>query len=493
MAASRRSFAMNIVLMASEVAPFAKTGGLADVAGSLPGELHRLGHDVRIFMPLYRSVKQGDFQLSPLAPLPSIEIAGTAVAGRLWQGSLGEVPVYFLEQDRFYDRDGLYGTSRGDHADNALRFGYFARALLAALPQIGFRPDVLHLNDWQTGLVPALLRTDWRDSAFYTGTATVATIHNLGYQGLFPAEVVAALNLDPALFAMEGFEYYGQVSFLKSALVYADLLTTVSETYCTEIQTPEMGHGFDGILRSRADRLFGVLNGIDDQLWDPSHDAALAAVYHVDDVDGKHANKRRLQSRLGLACEAETPLLAMVTRLASQKGLDLVEQAWPALLERGVQIAILGSGDQDYMDRFARLGAQSKGQAAVRLGFDDRLARLIYAGSDMFLMPSRYEPCGLGQLIALRYGSVPVVRSTGGLADTVFDPRDGVAQANGFTFEEISSPAMLRAMDRALALYRQPGDWLRLMRNGMAGDFSWRRSALRYLDLYRKAGQLHHA
>ncbi|ABA90189.1 glycogen synthase [Syntrophotalea carbinolica DSM 2380] len=484
---------MNILLAASEVAPFAKTGGLADVAGALPQELHRLGHDVRIIMPLYRSVRKQHLSLQHLGELPAVKMGDAIRTGRLWQGSLQDVPVYFLEQDDYFDRDGLYGTSQNDYPDNAERFGFFGRGLLAALPQIGFKPEILHLNDWQTGLVPALLRTEWAEDPFYAGTATMTTIHNLGYQGLFPAETVATLGLDPALYTMEGLEYYDQVSFLKSGLVYADMITTVSETYCAEIQTPQMGHGFDGILHARAARLFGVLNGIDDKLWNPQCDPALTAPYSVDDLEGKAANKRQLQKQLGLSCDADVPLLTMVTRLASQKGLDLVEQAWEQLLQRGVQLVILGSGDQDFMDRFAQLGAQHPTQTAVRLGFDDRLARLIYAGSDMFLMPSHYEPCGLGQLIALRYGSVPVVRKTGGLADTVFDPQDQATQANGFTFREISPSAMLAALDRALALYRQPEGWKQLVRRGMQGDFSWRQSALRYVELYRKAVELHHA
>lgn len=484
---------MNILLAASEVAPFAKTGGLADVAGSLPRELYRLGHDVRIFMPLYRSVRKQADDLQPLLELPPLEINGVGRKGCLWQGNLQGVPVYFLEENRFFDREGLYGTARQDYEDNAERFGFFARALLASLPLVGFRPEVLHLNDWQTGLVPALLRTEAAADPFYADTATLMTIHNLGYQGLFPAETVQMLRLDPGLFTMEGLEYYGKVSFLKSGLVYADLINTVSETYCAEIQTPQMGHGFDGILRFRSERLFGVLNGIDDQVWNPQSDPALEAPYDADDLSGKQANKRRLQARLGLACDPGRPLLAMVTRLAGQKGLDLVEEAWDALLARGVQVVILGSGDQDYMDRFDELGSRSPGQTAVRLGFDDDLARLIYAGSDMFLMPSHYEPCGLGQLIALRYGSVPVVRATGGLADTVFDPGAGERQGNGFTFDAVSAPAMLVAVDRALERYRDPVAWQRLVRAGMQGDFSWRQSALHYIDLYRKALEWRHA
>jgi starch synthase len=483
---------MNILLAASEVAPFAKTGGLADVAGALPRELHRLGHDVRIFMPLYRCVRERDFELSLLTDLPPVEMGGASYTGRLWQGQLQDVPVYFLEQDDFFDRDGLYGTSQQDYADNALRFGFFARALLAALPKVGFCPEVLHLNDWQTGLVPALLRSTRDANPFYADTATVMTVHNLGYQGLFPAQVVASLALDPDLFTMDGLEYYGQLSFLKSGVVYADLITTVSETYCAEIQTPRMGHGFDGILRARADRLLGVLNGIDEQLWDPQHDPALIYPYSAADLSGKAANKQQLQKELGLTVDPDVPMLAMVTRLASQKGLDLVELAWDALLKRGVQLVILGSGDKKIMDRIEHLGSLNPDQVAVRLAFDDRLARLIYAGSDMFLMPSHYEPCGLGQLIALRYGSVPVVRKTGGLADTVFDPQDKAEQANGFTFSQVSVPAMLSAIDRALVMYRVPEKWLQLVKAGMQGDFSWRQSALRYVDFYQKAVELHH-
>jgi starch synthase len=291
---------------------------------------------------------------------------------------------------------------------------------------------------------------------------------------------------------MDGLEYYGQLSFLKSGVVYADLITTVSETYCAEIQTPRMGHGFDGILRARADRLLGVLNGIDEQLWDPQHDPALIYPYSAADLSGKAANKQQLQKELGLTVDPDVPMLAMVTRLASQKGLDLVELAWDALLKRGVQLVILGSGDKKIMDRIEHLGSLNPDQVAVRLAFDDRLARLIYAGSDMFLMPSHYEPCGLGQLIALRYGSVPVVRKTGGLADTVFDPQDKAEQANGFTFSQVSVPAMLSAIDRALGMYRVPEKWLQLVKAGMQGDFSWRQSALRYVDFYQKAVELHH-
>lgn len=478
---------MKILLAASEVAPFAKTGGLADVAGSLPGELHRLGHDVRIFMPLYRTVREKGFELQPLDVEPAVEIAGEMRRGRLWQGRLNDIPVYFLQQDHYFDRQGLYGTPQGDFPDNAERFGFLARALLAALPQLDFRPDVLHLNDWQTGLVPVLLRSELAENAFYAGTGTLLTIHNLGYQGLFPVAAAQELGLDPGLLTIDGLEYYGQMSFLKGGVVFADAVNTVSETYCLEIQTPEMGHGFEGILRARSETLFGVLNGIDDRAWDPRHDPVLAASYSADDPGGKAVNKRLLQKELGLRDDPDVPLLAMVTRLATQKGLDLVEQAWKKMLSRRLQIVLLGAGDQHYMDHFAALRDVCPERVSINLSFDDALARHIYAGSDLFLMPSHYEPCGLGQLIALRYGSVPLVRKTGGLADTVFDPAEEPRRANGFCFREGTAAALLAALDRALALYGDAPAWQRLVRAGMSQDFSWQRSAGRYLELYALA------
>jgi starch synthase len=335
--------------------------------------------------------------------------------------------------------------------------------------------------------VPVLLRSERAGEAFYADTGTLLTIHNLGYQGIFPMAAAQALGLDPGLLTMDGLEYYGQMSFLKGGAVFADAVNTVSATYCLEIQTPEMGLGFEGILRARNKTLFGVLNGIDDRCWDPQHDPVLAASYSVADPDGKAVNKRLLQKELGLAADPEAPLLAMVTRLATQKGLDLVTQAWSELLARKLQIVLLGTGDQHYMDHFAALRDACPERVSINLSFDDALARHIYAGSDLFLMPSHYEPCGLGQLIALRYGSVPVVRKTGGLADTVFDPAEEPRRANGFCFRERTAAALLAALDRALALYRDAAAWRRLVRVGMGQDFSWRRSAGRYVELYALA------
>ncbi len=477
---------MNILLVASEVAPFAKTGGLADVAGALPQALARLGHDVRIFMPWYHTVGEKGFTSERLAVKIEVEIAGLKRRAELRQGQLGEIPVYFLDYPEFFQRQSLYGTTAGDYPDNAQRFGLFCRAVLEALPQLDFRPDVLHLNDWQTGLIPVLLRSERAADPFYARTATVMTIHNLGYQGLFAAQTLTELGLDPGLFHMEGLEYYGQLSFLKGGLFFSDLITTVSPSYCREIQTAAFGHGFDGILRKRRKELVGILNGIDCEQWNPATDAALHTPYSAEDPAGKAQNKLDLQHRLGLARDSHLPILAMVTRLATQKGLDILEAAWPKLIRRPLQFVLLGDGEEKHMAFFRRLQDRHPELVAITLSFDDALARRIYAGSDLFLMPSHYEPCGLGQLIALRYGSIPLVRRTGGLADTICDA-DTDPQGNGFVFKTPSARALLTALDRALQRYHNHEDWAGLVQRAMAGDFSWERSAQRYVEVYRQA------
>jgi len=483
---------MKILLVSPEVAPYAKTGGLADVAGSLPQALRRLGHDVRVMLPCYQSIQRGGFALRKSRKSVEIPIAGEERKGLLRQTTLEGVTVYFIENQEFFGREGLYGTPAGDYADNAERFGFFCRAVLAFLRRLDFRPDVIHLNDWQTGLIPVLLRTELRDDPFYSSMGTLLTIHNLGYQGLFPATTLESLGLPSSLFAMEALEYYGQVSFLKGGIVYADKINTVSPTYRDEILSAEMGIGFDGILRARQQDVSGVLNGLDSKQWDPSIDTALPVNYSAKNLHGKKTNKRTLQKALGLDTRMNGPLVAMVTRLDTQKGLDIVEDAWQELLRRDLQFVLLGSGEKVHTDRFARLRNDAPGRVSINLGFDDGLARRIYAGSDLFLMPSLYEPCGLGQLIALRYGSLPLVRRTGGLADTVHDPQDDPQRANGFVFDEPTPAALLAALDGALSLYENRRYWLRLVKRGMEQDFSWTRSAQDYLQLYRHTQDYSH-
>jgi len=479
---------MKILLVSPEVAPYAKTGGLADVAGSLPRALRQLGHDVRIIMPCYKTAREKGFTLRKGRKSVEVAIGGTPRKGMLRQTTLDGVPVYLIENRDYFERDELYGTGAEDYPDNAERFGFFCRAVLEFLRRLDFRPDILHLNDWQASLIPVLLRTELRDDPFFAAMRTVLTIHNLGYQGLFPASVLTTLGLDAdELMTIDRLEYYGQASLLKGGILFADRLNTVSETYCREIQTPEMGLGFDGILRQRQKQLSGIINGIDPRQWDPAFDAMIANPYQIEDLRGKTANKKGLQRELGLSSPVSTPIVAMVTRLDVQKGLDLVEEAWSELMKRDLQLVLLGSGEQGLTERFARLGEAHPGQVSIHLGFDDALARRIYAGSDMFLRPSRYEPCGLGQLIALRYGTVPVVRRTGGLADTIVDPLENQRRANGFSFEESSAAALLATVDRALAVYRDRRSWLKLVKFGMKQDFSWTNSAHRYVELYQQA------
>jgi len=482
---------MKILFVASEVAPLAKTGGLADVAGALPLALKRLGHDVRIIMPCYGSIAE-KFTTEATPWSVQLLINGLWQEGQFRQTELQGVPVYLLDHSDYFHRDGLYGTAEGDYPDNGERFGFFCRAVLDLLPRLGFAPDAIHLNDWQTGVIPVLLKTERRFDPFFAATGTLFTIHNLGYQGLFDQKILGGLGLNPALKSIDGLEYYGWTSFLKGGIFFSDIVTTVSPTYCREIQQPEQGLGFDGILRHIRHRLFGILNGLDCELWDPQNDNALAAPFHAGDLRGKTTNKRALQKELGLKVMPGKPLLAMVTRLVTQKGLDLVEAVWDELLQRDLQLVILGTGDRHYMDWFAARAKLNPDQVAIRLAFDDGLARRIYAGSDLFLMPSHYEPCGLGQMIALRYGSLPLVRHTGGLADTVRDPQLAPLQANGFSFMTVSPEALLATLDRSLDVFKDRKAWLKMVKCGMQENFSWEQSAQQYLVHYRQACELRH-
>jgi len=471
---------MKILLVASEVTPLAKTGGLADVAGSLPRALRRLGHDVRILMPAYGTIQSRE-SLKATGVALEVPVGGRRLGGALLETRLDEVPVYLVEHHEFFGREQLYGTPDGDYADNPERFGYFCRAALDALPRLGFRPEVIHLHDWQTALIPVLLRGELAAEPFFAGTGTLLTIHNLGYQGIFDAGTLDRLGLNPR----PELEFWGKISLLKGGVVCADRVNTVSPTYAREICTPELGVGFDGLLRSRGEAFSGILNGIDNTQWDPAGDSALPAGYRAADLRGKPQCKTRLQQELGLQRDPSAPIVAMVTRLDVQKGFDLIEAAWPTLLQRPLQFVLLGSGERELMSRFASRAGVDPRRVVVRLGFDDGLARRIYAGSDLFLMPSRYEPCGLGQLIALRYGCIPLVRNTGGLADTITDNDRAPRRGNGFTFDAYLDEALLASLDRALLEFRDRPRWRGLVRRAMQQDFSWNRSAQAYLDLYR--------
>lgn len=477
---------MNVLFAASEAAPFAKTGGLADVAGSLPPALASLGHDVRVVIPCYRQVDVEKYGLKHIASFP-VPIGSWQERCDVLEGRMGKnVTAYFIRKDVYYDRPELYRSARADYPDNAERFIFFSRAVLELCSAVRFRPDIVHCNDWQTGLVPLYLRMPYRNGEFLRTARTVFTVHNLGYQGLFWHWDMRLTGLGWDVFTPEGIEFWGKLNFLKAGLVYSDVITTVSRTYSREIRTPEYGHGLEGVLANRASDLFGIVNGIDYTVWNPATDSAIARTFTPSRLAGKAACKLRLYELARLAPDSD-PIIGMVTRLVDQKGLDILTAALPEMMSLGVRLVVLGTGDERYHRVLTDAAGRYPGRVRVLLRYDDAIAKAIYAGSDLFLMPSRYEPCGLGQMNALRYGTVPVVRKTGGLADTVqdYDPRSG--RGTGFVFEEYSESALVDCVQRALETYGDRKRWKRLVRNGMQQDFSWERSAKEYVKVYRKA------
>lgn len=467
--------------------PFAKTGGLADVAGTLPREIQALGHEVLSFLPKYKKVDLNRWPLKEVIDRFQVPVGSEEETGRVYRyDDSSGVKVFFLDQPEYFSRDELYGTPLGDYPDNDRRFIFFQRGVLEILKKLKLRPDVVHGHDWQTGLVPVYLKTLYADDSFFKKTRTIFTIHNLAYQGNFPPDSLAFTGLSWDEFRMERLEYYGKVSFLKGGLVYSDELTTVSARYAEEIQTKEYGCGMDGVLRARRDALAGILNGIDPEEWNPEKDPDLPANFSWKKLEGKTACKAALQRENHLKVDPKIPLLGIITRLADQKGLDLLAPAMPALLKRGVQLVLLGTGEEKYHQLFRELAREHAGQLGAHLLFDAKMAKRIYAGSDIFLMPSRYEPCGLGQLISFRFGTVPVVRETGGLADTVSPFDSKTEEGRGFIFRDYTTEAFLEALNEALKVFEEPKAWTKLMKNGMRSDFSWRASAKQYVELYER-------
>jgi starch synthase len=478
---------MKILFVSSEVSPFAKTGGLADVAGSLPKALKKNGHDVRIIMPLYQCVEAGSFTIKKSRKGFEVPVDGIIQKGLLRQTTLADIPVYLVEKKEYFQRPELYGTSAGDYPDNSQRFGFFCRGVVDLLKRLDFRPDIIHCNDWQTALIPFLIKQEHKDDPFFTKTALVYTIHNLAYQGIFERETLSSLGLNESHFTIDLLEYFGKINLMKGGMLTADVINTVSNAYCREIQTKEMGCGLQGVLQHRAHDLYGILNGIDYQDWNPSTDPLIFKNYTSTTLSGKAANKKNLQHALGLEQNPAIPLFGMITRLSSQKGLDLLEALLPKFEEQKLQLVLLGTGDEKYMKMLSTLQKKPSKKLSINLTFDQALSRKIYAASDMFLMPSLYEPCGLGQLISFRYGSVPVVRKTGGLADTVFDSREGVREPNGFTFDDYTPEAFWEAISRALETYKDRKKWDKIVRSGMNSDYSWDHSGAEYEALYEKA------
>jgi len=563
---------VHVLFAASECVPFSKTGGLADVVGALPHAIAALGHQVTVYLPLYREThgsggqagylpsnaaspgglrteQEGelpstvpfldasnievasidadgfdasnfdassldsssllasklvcaepdpaDFEQAELSPVrqesPRTVIASLTIpfddryrfCSVLDGGMERGVRYFFIDYPPFFDRDGLYGTPMGDFPDNAERFALYCRAVLESAKLLGV-PDVIHCHDWQSALIPILLRTLYEEDPAWRNVPTVFTIHNIGYQGVFSPDTLPLLMLPWDLFTISKLEFFGQVNFLKGALVHSDVITTVSRRYAQEIQTSEYGYGLEGVLRGRSSSVAGVLNGVDYTQWNPATDRFLAAQYSPESLEGKRECRRDLLRRFGLDPESPAPVIGVVSRFAAQKGIDLIALAADRLAHEDCTLAILGAGEREYEERFTSLARQYPGRIALRVGYDNELAHIIEAGADMFLMPSRYEPCGLNQIYSLKYGTVPIVRAVGGLDDTIhgYDRRTG--KGTGFKFHEYTPEALLAAVRTALAVFREPEKWRKLMLSGMACDFSWEASAREYVRIYEK-------
>ena len=479
---------LKILFVSSEVHPFAKTGGLGDVSGALPLALKQQGHDVRVILPKYRCVSQSKRSIQPLGLTVAVPIGLEVKHGELHEGSLNRtVPVYFVDQGSYFDREGLYGDLDEDFTDNAERFIFFDRAVLEACKVLDFQPDIIHCNDWQTGLIPCYLKTTFADDPFFRGTRSIFSIHNLGFQGNFDEQYLRLAHLPWKVFTLEGIEFYGFFSFMKAGLIYGDMLNTVSKTYSKEILTPENGFHMDGVLRQHQNKLSGILNGADYEEWDPRTDSNIKAQYGPKSLKGKLECKKSLARKLSLKLEDQTPLLCMVTRLSSQKGIDLLIQSFVELMVQDAALVILGSGEDRYESFFHEQNQDYPNRFRYINGFDEKLAHQILAGSDLLLMPSLYEPCGLTQMYALRYGTVPIVRRVGGLADTIKAFQPGKNQGTGFLFKPSEADDWMLVLQKALDLYSKKKTWKTLMLNGMKQDFSWEKSAKEYVRLYRRA------
>ncbi|HTZ11165.1 MAG TPA: glycogen synthase GlgA [Candidatus Margulisiibacteriota bacterium] len=459
---------MKIVIAASEVVPFAKTGGLADVAGALPVALEDAGQEVIIVMPRYKAVSDAKFKIKRVSENISSSVTGS------------NIKVYFVENENYFNRDGLYGDKSADYPDNLDRFSYYCKRTLELLKEINFKPDIIHVHDWQASLIPVYLKTLYAKDAFFKGTRTLLTIHNIGYQGLFPKAEFPKLGLDWSYFGIDGLEFYDKVNILKGGMVFSNLINTVSATYSKEIQTKEFGFGLEGLLNKRRESVFGILNGLDYSIWNPDTDKFILKNYSPAGVKDKADDKEDLQKICKLPLKKDIPLFGIVSRLAEQKGFDILAEAIDDICKLKVQLVILGTGDIKYHQILEERVKKYPKTISLQLKFDDTLAHKIYAGSDIFLMPSKYEPCGLGQLISLRYGTIPLVFKTGGLADTV-------KKDNGFVFDKYTSDALLKTVKSAIKAFEKKDKWLALAKRAMQYNFSWEESARKYLQLYAKA------
>jgi starch synthase len=480
---------MNVVMIASEAVPFAKTGGLADVVGALPRALAAEGVNASLIMPFYgKRIDRTSFGIEPVpSPAGDIEVrvGEISIKGKLLTCELTDgVKVYFISQPAFFDREELYQTTAGDYPDNAARFIFFAHAAVEAMIKLGLVPDVVHAHDWQAALVPVYLKSLYREAAAFRNAKSLLTIHNLGYQGLFPRKAMEFTGLPQELFTFDKLEQWGKLAILKGGIAMADAISTVSRGYAREILTHDHGMGLDAALAERSDVLTGILNGIDYTAWDPETDGLLPVRFSAEKMEGKAKCKRALAKAFGIPA-GKDPVIGIVSRLATQKGFDILSGAMIDLMERKLRLVVLGTGEERYHLMLIEFAKKYPKRVGIELAFDNRLAHLIEAGSDMFLMPSYYEPCGLNQMISLKYGTIPIARATGGLDDTIdeFDPKRG--RGNGFKFDDYSPDALVACVDRAIAAFKKPARWKKIVSNAMACDFSWKRSAKAYRKLYR--------
>ncbi|MDD5644838.1 MAG: glycogen synthase GlgA [bacterium] len=478
---------MNILLAASEISPFAKTGGLADVVGSLPRELKKLGHDIRLIMPLYGAVQKNFKNIEDCRKPFEMTVGDNNYGGNIhvYKTSSG-FPVYFIKNDILYARDGLYGNRIGNYKDNSSRFIFFCRSVIKACELLDFQPHIIHCNDWQTGLIPAYIKVKETENPFFKNTKTLYTIHNLAYQGAFWHFDMKLTGLPWSVFNSEGLEFFGMINFMKSGIFFSDAISTVSKNYSREIQTEQYSFGMEGILKKRKKDLFGITNGVDYSEWNPETDKHIRENYSVMNMAGKKNCKKDILEEFSLSCPENTPVIGLVSRLAEQKGLDLLIEAIPEILNTGAVIVLLGNGDDKYHSMLCRLSNAYRNKLSVKLEFSEPLAHKIEAGCDFFLMPSRYEPCGLNQIYSLKYGTIPIVSATGGLDDTILNYNPLTGTGNGFKFKKYTKEALLEKIAEALEITKDEKHKSQIIKNAMNCDFSWSKSAKQYDELYKK-------